>query len=692
MFKNCKIRTRVILIVLIATVVSLTVNTIRTYMQMDNMLHIGAHLGWRTLDETNFAMAEQAKKNLQSMTDQQARQVNDKFIQTKGRLAVVSDFLEQSYKKNTHLKNSIPQRAKNKLSENESLLNDTVFTKYKLAPGVEMNENIRQNLLKISDIDLLLHSLMRNNKLFDNIYIATENGILYSISKYKTIPEFDPYKKEWYKKGVEANGEPIWIDTHIDIQDIPVVACARAFYNQGKLAGVIGINIKHSDLIEQMLNKDSESGSFNFLLDKKGTYLGENSILNANEMWYESLRDMAIGEYQSKIVSIDSKDYYLFFSQIEDNNWSLGLMTPAKNVSSPIEETKIKIAKQIEEAKQSGAIPFKTLQNFLIIFILAAIISTSIAIILSRSITKPLEKLMLQVDSIGKVNSSKIVIEGKDELAELSRAFNKMSEKLFSYIKELEYANAQTEYINSELEIAHRIQNGLLPNSNAYFLETNAIDFYARMVPAKEIGGDFYDFFYMDSDKSKICFLIADVSGKGIPAAIYMAQAKTLVKSSILQTKSLILAMKYVNSVLSENNEACMFITVLALSIDLKSKKCVMVNCGHNNPIISTDGNPYDFFKMKNTAAIGINEETEYEEQTLQLAANDKLYLYTDGATEAINNRAEFFGSYRLLECANNNLNSKPKDFDNAIRTCIMNFTAGIQQSDDITTLAIQIL
>ncbi len=698
MFKNFKIRTKVVLIVLIAAAVSLVINAVRTYIQMDSIftqsLHTGVNLGLKTSNEINTAMIEQAKKNLQSIANLEAGEVNEKFMQTKRRLAVVSDFLEQAYRQNTPLKNSIPQRAKNKLSENEFLLNDTVFTKYELAPGVVMNENIRRNLLKISDIDLLLHSLMRNNKLFDNIYIATENGILYSISKYKTIPEFDPYQKEWYKKGIKANGELIWIDTHIDIQGVIVVACAKAFYNQnGQIAGVIGINIKHSDLIEHILNKDSVSGNFNFLLDKKGTYVGGNSILNANEVWYEALRDASMGKYQSKIVAVDSKDYYLFFSEIEDNGWSLGLMAPAKNVSLPIEETKIKIAAQIEEAKQSDrTIFFETLQNFSIIFIFTAILSIAIAIILSSSITQPLKKLMRQVNNIGKINSPKIELNGKDEFTELSVAFNKMSDKLVNYIKELEYVNVQTEHMNNELEIAYRIQNGLLPSLNTNFYNTKAIDFYAKMVPAKEIGGDFYDFFYIDSNKNKMCFLIADVSGKGIPAAIYMAQAKVLVKTSILQTKNLPGAMKNVNSILSENNEACMFVTLLALIIDLKTKKCTIVNCGHNNPLISVNGKPYEILKMKKTMAIGINDKNEYEEQTLQLGTNDKLYLYTDGAIEAMNNKAEFFGNNRLIEYANNNINAKPKDLDNAIRAGIANFTSGMPQSDDTTTLAIHVL
>ena len=267
-----------------------------------------------------------------------------------------------------------------------------------------------------------------------------------------------------------------------------------------------------------------------------------------------------------------------------------------------------------------------------------------------------------------------------------------MSDKLINYIKELEYANAQTEHMNNELEIAYRIQNGLLPSMNMNFYNTKAIDFYARMVPAKEIGGDFYDFFYIDSTKSRICFLVADVSGKGIPAAIYMAQAKALVKTSILQTKNLPYAMKNVNSILSENNEACMFVTLLALIIDLKTKKCAVVNCGHNNPLISINGKPYEILKMRKTLAIGINEKTEYEEQTLQLGTNDRLYLYTDGAIEAMNSKAEFFGNNRLIEYANSNINAKPKDFDNAVRAGIASFTAGMPQSDDTTTLAIHIL
>jgi len=324
--------------------------------------------------------------------------------------------------------------------------------------------------------------------------------------------------------------------------------------------------------------------------------------------------------------------------------------------------------------------------------VLSVVLSVAIAIMLSSVITRPLKKLMQQINSIGKGNVNRIELDGTDEFAEVSKTFNKMSDNLRSYIKELEFANAQTEHINSELEIAYRIQSDLLPKKSESFNNIKELDFYVKMIPAREIGGDFYDFFYMNAEESKICFLVGDVSGKGIPAAIYMAQAKVLVKMSILQSQSLSISMKNVNEILSKNNEYCIFVTLLVLYIDLKSKECVMVNCGHNSPLVSINGNPYNFFKMKNTIALGISEESEYEEEYLNLNSNDRLYLYTDGVTEAMSEQLELFGKDKLINCANKNINATPKEFDWAIRSEISAFAAGTPQADDITTLAIRIM
>jgi sigma-B regulation protein RsbU (phosphoserine phosphatase) len=698
MIKNLKMRTKIVLIVLIAVSVSLCVNTVRTYTQISDIfthsLQTGVNLGLKASNETNIAMTEQAKNDLQRYADLRAREVNENFKQVKIKVSEVADILELGYKNSASPKGSMPPRVRRDLAENEALTGDVIFAKYDLAPGVSLDEKIKRDLIRATEHSDLFNSILKNNKFFDSVYMGMENGGFYIVSKHKTFSVFDARERDWYKAAVKNNGETIWTDSYIDVHGIVMITCAKAFYYpNGQLAGVAAIDVKHSDMIDKLINNDSISNGIEFLLDKKENYISQNSISNADEVWYEALHDMATDKYKSKIVTIDSEDHYLFSSKLEENGWVFGLMIPAKTMSLPIEEVKIKIATQIEQAKQNDrAIFSETLMNFTSGFIFAAILSMIIAIILSISITRPLRKLMRQINFMGKGNLNRIELDGRDEFGELSRAFNKMSDNLRNYIKELEYANAQTEHINNELEIARRIQSDLLPKKVENFSKVENLDFYVRMIAAKEIGGDFYDFFYMDSEKSKMCFVIGDVSGKGIPAAIYMAQAKVLIKTSIMQTQNLALALKNVNKVLSENNEYCMFVTVIALCVDLNSRECIMVNCGHNNPMLSVDGTPYEYLKLNNSMAIGISEESEYEEECLKLSPNDKIYLYTDGAIEAMNNKSELFGKEKLLKCANNNLNAAPKEFDWAIRSEIAAFTSGTPQADDTTTIAIRIM
>jgi sigma-B regulation protein RsbU (phosphoserine phosphatase) len=696
--RNLKVRTKIVLIVFIAASISLCLNAVRTYTQMNGVfahsLNTGVNLGLKTSNEMNAAMTEQAKKNLQRFANLRAREVNENFEYVKKKTSEVADILELRYRHPAPPKGGMPPRVRRDLTEEESLPGDSIFGKYDLAIGVSMNDNIKRDLQRITEFDDMFYSILKNNKLLDGVYIGLENGGFYIVSKYKTFSTLDPRIRDWYKAAERNRRESVCIDSYIDVHGVIMITCSKTIhFPDGRLAGVVGIDVKHSDIVDYLLGNDQISDSFEFLLDKKGVYVGNNPLLNASEVWDEALRDMHVGKYENKIVRIDSEDYYLFSSKIKTNDWVLGLNVPVKSVSLPIEEIKLKINKQIEEAKQDDRIIFSEMAaNFISVFILASVLSVAIAIFLSGSITGPLKKLMRQISSIGKGNLNRIEIEGKDEFAELSRAFNRMSDNLRNYIKELEYASAQTEHINSELEIAHRIQSELLPRKNESYNDIKELDFYVKMIPAKEIGGDFYDFFYVNAEKTKICFLVGDVSGKGIPAAIYMAQAKVLVKTSILQSQNISIAMKNVNAILSENNEYCMFVTALVLCIDLKSKECVMVNCGHNSPIVSVNGNPYEFLKMKNTMAIGISEGSEYEEEHLKLNSNDRIYLYTDGATEAMNKKAELFGKERLIKCANANISAGPKEFDWAIRSEISAFTASTPQVDDTTTLAIRIM
>jgi sigma-B regulation protein RsbU (phosphoserine phosphatase) len=229
----------------------------------------------------------------------------------------------------------------------------------------------------------------------------------------------------------------------------------------------------------------------------------------------------------------------------------------------------------------------------------------------------------------------------------------------------------------------------MLPRIFPKFTSSQWLDLYAKMAPAKEVGGDFYDFFYLDEKETKLVFVIADVSGKGVPAALFMVIAKTLIKQYMLHYGDPANALEQVNKVLNEDNPRSMFVTTFIASVDLQTGMSIYANGGHNPPLIAAAGKPYEFMQVKKGVPPGMIDMSKYKTCFLQLNAGDRLYLYTDGVNEAMNNEGEQWGNERFLEAANKYRELPPKAFDEAIRAEISAFANGTEQSDDITSVSI---
>ncbi|GHV89602.1 hypothetical protein AGMMS50268_01050 [Spirochaetia bacterium] len=240
---------------------------------------------------------------------------------------------------------------------------------------------------------------------------------------------------------------------------------------------------------------------------------------------------------------------------------------------------------------------------------------------------------------------------------------------------------------DAELNVATRIQAGMLPCIFPPFPDREEFDIYARMLPAKEVGGDFYDFFFTAPDK--LMLIIADVSGKGMPAALFMVIARTLIKDHARMGLSLDEVFNTVNRQLCENNDKNLFVTVFACILDLTTGVLTFANAGHNKPLIARAEGDYDFLELKRGLPLGVVEADPYEAVELTLNEGDRLYLYTDGVNEAMDKGGEQFGNERFLETANQYKALLPKEFDEAIRRTLTDFVNGAEQSDDITTLAL---
>jgi sigma-B regulation protein RsbU (phosphoserine phosphatase) len=245
----------------------------------------------------------------------------------------------------------------------------------------------------------------------------------------------------------------------------------------------------------------------------------------------------------------------------------------------------------------------------------------------------------------------------------------------------------EKERISTELDVATKIQSSMLPHIFPPFPHRKEIDIFGIMEPAREVGGDFYDFFLID-DKT-LAVVIADVSGKGVPAALFMVIAKTLLSNYALMVKSPKEVFETVNNTLCENNDAGLFVTCFMGYLNLETGEFLSVNAGHNPPLLKRDG-AYEYYKTKRSLVLAGRENTVYTESRTVLAPKDVLYLYTDGITEADNPSKELYGDLRLLEAMNKNKNMNARELCAEIRRDVAVFADGAGQADDITMLAIQ--
>jgi sigma-B regulation protein RsbU (phosphoserine phosphatase) len=257
-------------------------------------------------------------------------------------------------------------------------------------------------------------------------------------------------------------------------------------------------------------------------------------------------------------------------------------------------------------------------------------------------------------------------------------------------ITELKQITAEKERINIELNVASDIQKGMLPPVFPGFSNNSRFSLFAKMQSAKAVGGDFYDFFYLNAKETKIVFVIADVSGKGVPAALFMVIAKTLIKQQMLQSGDPAAALEQANRILCKDNPQCMFVTVGICPVDLISGEMLYANGGHNPPLLAASNQPYHFMHLETGVPLGVFETSRYILSFLQLKAGDKLYLYTDGVNEAKNTAGDQLGNEGFLETANKFRDLETEPFDGAIRNAVTLFSEGAEQFDDITTLAIR--
>lgn len=279
-------------------------------------------------------------------------------------------------------------------------------------------------------------------------------------------------------------------------------------------------------------------------------------------------------------------------------------------------------------------------------------------------------------------------IHNKDEIGALADSIDQMEEQVQAYIENLTKVTAEKQRVSTELDMANKIQESMLPNIYPAFPDRNEFDIFAKMDPAKEVGGDFFDYFLVDDDH--LCIVMADVSGKGIPAALFMMASKIILQNNAMMGKSPSQILTDANNLICSNNQLDMFVTVWLGILEISTGKLTASNAGHEYPVLKAPDGMYELYKDKHGFVIGGMSGIKYKEYELTLKPGSKLFLYTDGVPEATNANEELFANERMLNALNDSPDADTKETLLNVRRAVDGFVQDAEQFDDLTMLCLE--
>lgn len=529
----------------------------------------------------------------------------------------------------------------------------------------------------------------KNKYFFDPYFYKKEGIITFYESNDSLKKEYDYFHKNWYSSPKKSNkgtwSEPFFRSSERGISMI-IYSCPFYKKNNGQreFCGVVAIDVDLKWLNKIIDGTDIFDEGFAFLLSSRGAFFMPNK---ETPIWEENifsmadnLKDNTIRDIGNKMVGGQTghekyysyfykKTSFLFFAPLKKTGWSMGLVVPEDELFFDLNEI--------------------TLRLFAI-GMTGYLLTLVLIVFLAKRITSPLSALTKAMYEIGEghLNTFIPIIKSYNEIGVLSESFRSMQQNLIFYIKNLEETTASKERIERELSIAREIQQDLLPHN---FPSIKQLDVYAMLSAAKEIGGDLYDFFFID--KKHFCFAIGDVSGKGIPAALFMAIVKTLLRSKINLCMNPADVLTSMNEDLFRSNESSMFVTFFLGVLNLETGELEYSNAGHNPPLIDTEGKGFSFLYAKPVLPpLGVKGGLKYVGQKLKLCESNVFFLYTDGVTEALDINNVEFSEERLKGILNGYKNENVVGLVNKVKSMVDEHASNALQSDDIAIFVFKYL
>lgn len=506
-------------------------------------------------------------------------------------------------------------------------------------------------------------------------------------------PEYDYLKWDWYTRP-KRDLRPSWSEPYFDTGggDTLMTTYSVPFFRPNAQGDRVFVGVVTADLSLGWLQEladalEIEHSGYAFIVDRRGTLLThpdaehhvdsseDLKLLNFKEAGADGERILQkmmkgkIGFERCRDPIYPSREGWISFSPVAATQWSIGVIFPEKEIFSDIASLH---------------------REVIAVFTLGGLVLLFIVIFIARTVTRPILALAGTANEIaaGRLDIEVPQPQIKDEVWKLAQAFEGMRTNLKDYIRNLAETTAAKERIQSELTIAHDIQMSIVPKIFPPFPSRTEFDLHAMIDPAKEVGGDFYDFGILADDK--LYFSIGDVSDKGVPASLFMAVIATLLKVTSQESLAPSGVIQKINRQLCRDNETCMFATIFYGILDLATGDLAYSAGGHSPPLRISKEGEVSTLERTSGMAIGLEPSVEFQTKNVRLNPGDALVLYTDGITEAMNLSDELFGDDRLAAAVRGLGKRSVEAIIAACLNAVAEHVGNAPQSDDITMLAVR--
>lgn len=499
---------------------------------------------------------------------------------------------------------------------------------------------------------------------------------------------YDYFHMDWYQIP-KVLGKPYWTEPYFDEGGGEMLMSTYSvpfFIREGgqrRFAGIATVDISLEWLTGIVEGIQIFETGYAFMLSRNGvavTHPDRRNIMNESlfsiaeerdlPLLREIGRDMIAGRsrFREHGLTRNGHTTWIYHTSLPSSGWSIGVVYPDDEMYASLHQIGLIMILLI-----GGGLVLLTLWVTQVVNRLAAPLTAFAAS--ARKIAR------------GHFDVRLPTIRTRDEMKELHDAFSHMQKELATYIDNLREATAAKEKIESELRIAREIQLSMIPHTFPPFPDLPQVDLYAMLKSAREVGGDLYDFFV--ADKHRFCFAIGDVSGKGVPASLFMAMTRTLLRTISDKEKQPGAIMKALNKSLAHNNESNMFVTFFLGILDLKTGRLTYANAGHNPPVLICSKGGVEVFEPAKTIPLGLFEDFDYADASMELSPGDKIFTYTDGVSEAENQEKELFGEERMMAVLQGNRNLPPRECIALMEEAVDAHVKDYPQSDDLTMMSI---